>query len=110
MDKETALILTQSKSIGVGLLITWLFGGFGVFYVSVLGGVVMGILELILWVLSFFTMGLALILLAPVHILSMIWVYMGVKNHNKRLIAGLGSSPASAAPAINSAAPVATPD
>ncbi len=92
MDREAAIILTQSKSIAVGMIITWFFGGLGVFYVSLLGGLLLGSLELILWIVTFFTFGFGVILLLPVHIASLVWVYLGVKKHNDRLIAGTSSA------------------
>jgi len=95
MDKETAIILTQSKSMAVGLILTWFFGGFGVFYVSILGGVLLGLLEFILWIVTFATLGFGVLLLIPLHIIALVWVYIGVKNHNNRLISGLTKSNAS---------------
>ena len=94
MDRETAIILTQSKSMAVGMLITWFFGGLGVFYVSMLGGLVLGSLEFVLWVVTFMTFGIGVILLIPLHIAALIWTYMGVKKHNIRLLANLSDSPA----------------
>lgn len=95
MDKDTAIILTQSKSLGVGLLLTFLFGGLGVLYVSILGGILLGVLEVIAVVITVATFGIGIVLLIPIHIAAFIWVIVGVKNHNNRLIAGM-SSPATA--------------
>lgn len=92
MDRETAIILTQSKSMAVGLIITWFFGGLGVFYVSMIGGLVLGGLELIAWIIAFMTLGFGTILLIPLHLVALIWTYMGVKKHNAKLISGLGES------------------
>lgn len=89
MDKETAIILTQSKSMAVGIILTWFFGGLGVFYVSLLGGLILGGTEFILWIVTFMTVGMGVILLIPLHIVALVWTYMGVKKHNNRLIASL---------------------
>jgi len=102
VDKETAIVLTQSKSMPVGILITWFFGGFGVFYVSIIGGLVLGGLEFILWIVTFFTLGFGLILLIPLHIIALIWTYMGVKKHNNKLIASLSDS----TPSVSTTSPI----
>jgi hypothetical protein len=94
MDKDAAIILTQSKSMAVGLIITWFFGGLGVFYVSMIGGLVLGGLEVVGWIIAFMTLGIGAILLIPVHFVALIWTYLGVKKHNAKLISGLnGSTP-----------------
>lgn len=92
MDKEAAIILTQSKSMAVGLVVTWFMGGLGVFYVSLLGGLLLGSLELLFWIVTFFTLGIGVVLLVPVHIASLVWVYLGIKKHNNRLITGINNS------------------
>lgn len=92
MDKETAIILTQSKSMAVGLIITWFFGGLGVFYVSIIGGIVLGGLEFLAWIIALFTFGFGVILLVPIHIVALIWTFLGVKKHNSKLIAQFSSS------------------
>lgn len=89
MDKDAAIILTQSKSMAAGMIITWFFGGLGVFYVSLLGGLVLGGLELVAWIVTFATLGFGVILLIPIHIVALVWTYLGVKKHNTRLISGL---------------------
>jgi len=87
MDKEAAIILTQSKSMAAGMIITWFFGGLGVFYVSILGGLLLGGLELVAWIITFATFGIGVFLLIPVHIVALIWTYLGVKKHNNNLLA-----------------------
>ena len=104
MDKETAIILTQSKSMAVGLIITWFFGGLGVFYVSILGGLVLGGLEFIAWIVTFVTFGFGVVLLIPIHIAALIWTFLGVKKHNSKLIAQFANS-APLAPVTEQAIP-----
>jgi hypothetical protein len=87
MDRQTAAILIQSKSLGVGLILTFLFGGLGLFYVSVMAGIIGSILELICIVITLITFGIGAILLIPFHIICFIWAVVAVNNHNKRLIA-----------------------
>ena len=86
MDRATAIILTQSKSLGIGLLLTFFFGGFGVFYVSTVGGIVASIIQGIGIILTIITFGVGALLLFPFHLICIIWVAVAVKKHNERLV------------------------
>jgi len=88
MDKEAAAIMIQAKSTGVAVLLTMLFGGVGLLYGSIIGGIIMTVIEVCLWILAVITLGLGLVLLLPFHLVCVIWAIVAVGNHNKRLIAG----------------------
>ena len=88
MDKHAAIIMTQTKSTGLAVLLTLLFGGFGVFYATTLGGIVMAIVELIGWALVVVTLGFGIVLVPVIHVIALIWCVVAVNNHNKQLIAG----------------------
>ena len=89
MDKATAMVLTQSKPLWVGVILTLFFGGFAVFYVSILGGIVMGLFEIVFTAVTFMTLGIGLVFLLPLHLIALLWVILGVKRHNNRLLANL---------------------
>ena len=72
--------MNQKKSYLIAIILTGLFGGFGVFYVSTVGGIVMGIVELIVWLLAFVTLGLGFVLVPVVHVVSLIWALVGVSK------------------------------
>jgi uncharacterized membrane protein len=84
MDKETLKIQIQSKNLGIGVILTLLFGGFGLFYASISGGIIMTILELISIVLCFVFIGF--VLLPIVHVIAIIWTVVAIQNHNKKLL------------------------
>jgi len=86
MDRETAVILTQSKSAGVSVLLTLVFGGLGLFYISTMAGLVMTVIEVILVGIAILTLGLGGLLLIPFHIICLIWSIVGVRRHNERLL------------------------
>lgn len=80
----------QQKSIGFGLLLTLLFGGFGVFYFSTLGGIVCSIIEVVaVLTLVLFTLGLGLPLLFFLHLVFVLYTAVAINSHNKRLLRAL---------------------
>jgi hypothetical protein len=88
MDKQAAIIMTQSKSTGIAVLLALLFGGFGVFYASIPGGIVMSLVELITLAIAIVTLGFGVVLFPIVHMISLIWCIVSVSGHNKRLVSG----------------------
>lgn len=92
MDKEAAIILTQSKNVALGVVLTFLFGGFGVFYASILGGLIMSITEAIGLAISFMTLGIMSFMMCPIHIVAIIWAIAAINKHNQRLIASVSYS------------------
>ena len=88
MDKDSAMILTQSKSMGLGVVLTLFFGGLGVFYASILGGIVMTLAQLVSLALCFVFIGL--ILLPIVHVVALIWTIVAINSHNQKLLARSG--------------------
>ena len=88
MDKETAKIMVQSKSMGLGIVLAIIFGFLGLFYASVKGGLIMAVVELICIVLSVITLGFGAIILMPAcHIACAIWANVAIKKHNAALFA-----------------------
>jgi hypothetical protein len=89
MSNETLLFLSQRKSVGVGVLLTLLFGGFGVFYASVVGGAILSALQVLFFVIALLTLGLGGILFIPLWIVALIVTCVAIEGHNKRLAAAL---------------------
>lgn len=83
---QVAKLQMQSKSMLIGLLLTLFFGGFGVFYFSTLGGIICAIIEIILWVVSFFTFGLGVLIVVPFHLICVIYTAIAINGHNKKLL------------------------
>ena len=79
MENQTQIIVTQ-KSMGVTILLTILFGPLGMFYSTIIGGIVMLILSAIV---AFFTLGLGLLITWPICI---IWAALATNNYNKKLL------------------------
>ena len=87
MDRNSVALVIQAKSVAVAIILTLMFGGLGVFYVSILGGIIMSIITAIAWFITLVTFGFAGIILIPlVHGIALIWGIVGVNRHNKKLV------------------------
>jgi hypothetical protein len=75
------IVVTSTKSVGIAILLTVLFGSLGMFYSTVWGAVIMTILSIIVGVL---TLGMGLLITWPV---SIIWGAMAASSYNKSLLA-----------------------
>ena len=82
-----AVVVVPTKSVGVGVLLSFLFGPLGMFYATISGAIIMLIVSVIVAVL---TMGLGALLTWPI---CMIWTAIAVKSHNEKLLAGTQAAP-----------------
>jgi hypothetical protein len=73
-------VVTQTKNMGVAIILTVLFGPLGMFYSTIVGAVVMFILSAIVGLL---TVGLGLIVMWPI---CVIWAAIATSNYNKKLM------------------------
>lgn len=73
------VVVTTTKSVGISIILTILFGPVGLFYSSIFGGVLMCILGILAAVLTF---GLGFIVVWPV---SIAWGIVGVLMYNAKL-------------------------
>jgi hypothetical protein len=74
------VIVLPTKSVGLAVLLAVFFGPLGLFYSTVLGAVVMFVVNVLAAV---FTVGLGLILTWPI---CGVWAFVAVKAHNKALL------------------------
>jgi hypothetical protein len=84
--RNLAMVQMNSKNTGMAALLVLFFGGLGFFYVSILGGIITVIIEIVLWILTFFTFGFGIIFVIIYHILLVILAIILVKSHNKTLL------------------------
>lgn len=78
-QRPQMVIVKTSKSMGVTILLTILFGPLGMLYSTILGGVIMIIISLLVGI---FTMGFGLIFTWPICI---IWAAIATSNYNNNL-------------------------
>ncbi len=80
---QPQVIIAQApKSMGLALLLTFLFGPLGLLYATVPGGLIMMCIG---FVVGFITFGLGFLIIWPI---SMVWAYMAVDKYNKALMSG----------------------
>lgn len=75
-------VVTPTKSMGMGILLTVLFGPLGMLYATIPGAIVMIIISAIV---GFLTLGLGLLFTWPI---CVIWTALSVSSYNKKLISG----------------------
>ncbi|OCL25519.1 hypothetical protein U472_14355 [Orenia metallireducens] len=79
MSENTTIIVKQEKSVGLSLLLTFLFGGLGLMYTSIGWGIFWFLVDA---VAAIFTFGISAIFIHP--IIMIIGAVM-TNNYNKRL-------------------------
>jgi hypothetical protein len=80
MSQNTTVVVQSTKSVGVSLILTFLFGSLGMLYSTVIGAIIMIVIELIIGVLTF---GLGLIF---THAICMVWGAIAANQYNKKLL------------------------
>ena len=78
------VVVVSKKSVGVAILLTFFFGPLGMLYATVLGAVVMFVINLLAF---FLTAGLGLLLSWPIGI---IWSVVAVRSANSASIIAAG--------------------
>ncbi|MDL2307560.1 hypothetical protein LJC48_06005 [Desulfovibrio sp. OttesenSCG-928-C06] len=76
----------MAKSLPIGVILTLLFGGLGVIYASILGGIICTVIEIILFILAFVTLGFGAILIPFAHIVFVVFTIIKINSHNKKLL------------------------
>ena len=89
MDRNSAMVQLQGKSLGLGVVLTILFGGLGMFYLGIWWGLIGLFVEAVLALLTFLTAGLLGFLWAGWHIICVIITVVSINNHNNRLLRSL---------------------
>jgi len=78
------IIVTSTKSVGISLILTFLFGAFGMLYSTIWGAIIMLIVSIIV---ATVTLGMGLFLVWPI---CMIWGALAAASYNKKLLKQLG--------------------
>ncbi|HQW05545.1 MAG: hypothetical protein IPH05_01550 [Flavobacteriales bacterium] len=77
---QNTTILIKQKSLGIALVLSFLFGPLGMLYATIMGGVIMFVVSV---PVVLFTGGLGLLLTIPV---GMVWSASAVNSYNKQLL------------------------
>ena len=80
-EKNVHVVITRStKSVGIGLLLTFLFGPIGMLYATIWGGLLMMVVNLAVGIATF---GIGLLFTWPI---QLIWVTLSIRSYNKKLM------------------------
>lgn len=83
------IIVQPPKSVAIGIILAIFFGPLGLFYSSVLGGVVMLVIGGILNFFGAMAFGFGLLITIPItSIICAIWSYVAVSNYNEKFLSG----------------------
>lgn len=76
------VVVTPTKSVGISIILTVLFGPLGMFYTTIWGGIIMSVISLLVGVVTF---GMGLIITWPI---CVIWGALAANSYNKKLYSG----------------------
>lgn len=82
-SSTVVVVNTQQKSVGVAFLLTFFFGALGLFYSTVVGGLIMTFLMALFLVLGFVTLGVGWVLFSLAWIVCIIWGCIAVSSGGK---------------------------
>lgn len=82
--QRQVMVVRQTKSVGVAILLTIFFGPLGMLYSTIGGAITMFFVTV---VVGFLTVGLGLFLTQPV---CVIWGAVAASSYNKKLLEGRG--------------------
>jgi hypothetical protein len=83
LNSAPVIIVREVRSVGIALLLTFLFGPLGMLYSTISGALIMIVVSV---VLGIFTLGLSLFVTWPI---SMVWGAMAASSHNQRVLSGV---------------------
>lgn len=82
-DIPRQIVVTPTKSVGISIILTVVFGPLGMFYSTIWGAIIMLIISAIVGVVTF---GYGLIVTQPI---CVIWGAIAAHSYNKELLSGM---------------------
>lgn len=84
------IVVTPTKSVGLAIILTVLFGPLGMFYTTIWGGIIMSVVFLlVVMVVGSLTLGLGLVVVLPIlWAICVLWAAMASNSYNRKLLAG----------------------
>ncbi len=83
-ENNVHVVVTRStKSVGIGLLLTFLFGAIGMFYATIWGAFLMLVLDVISCFIPVLGWIFVVFVLRPI---ELIWVAIAIRSYNKKLM------------------------
>lgn len=81
-EQPQMVVTTSTKSMGISIILTVLFGPLGMLYSTIWGGVIMAVISIIFGIV---TLGFGFLLTWPICI---IWAAVATSSYNKKLLQG----------------------
>jgi len=82
-NRKPNVVITKSpKSVGVAIALSLFFGPLGMFYSTIIGAIIMGIISIIVGII---TVGFGLIVTIPI---GVIWAAIAASSYNRKLMSG----------------------
>ena len=88
-QEKTIVVQIQPKNLAIAVILTLVFGPLGMFYATIPGGIVMGVINLLIMIISFLTLGIGSIFFLFTWPICLIWTILSVNAQNKRAMAEL---------------------
>jgi hypothetical protein len=85
-NREMLQAQMMSKNVGIAAILTFFFGGLGLLYVSIIAGLIATVIEIVIFIVGFFTVGIGWLIFIPWHIFCIILAVVMTNSHNKRLL------------------------
>ena len=79
-------IQAKQKNLAVAVILVLLFGGLGLLYTSIIGGIIATIAAVVILLLGAITAGIGWVLFLPYMIVVVIYTIMSVNKQNKAVL------------------------
>ena len=94
MDRDLVMAQLKSKDMLLGLVLTLFLGGFGLFYIGLIWGIIGSLISVVLWTIMLFGTIISMGFLAPFilfmiisfHVICGIIAAVSISSHNKLLL------------------------
>ena len=87
MNEQTkTIIVVPTKSMGMAIILAVILGPLGLFYSTILGGIVMLAVSLFALLIAFLTFGFGSVLFFFIYPTCIIWTAVATNAHNKEML------------------------
>lgn len=87
-NKAQHVVVTSTKSVGISILLTLIFGSIGMFYSTVKGAIIMTLLTIVLAIIFLASNpGILIAHFPAMWLISIVWGAMAVNTYNKQILA-----------------------
>ena len=85
-EKKSMDARARLKNPGLALLLAFIFGGLGVFHLSIGGGILLFAVDMVIYYLGAHSNGFGLLLLVPWRAIALLFAMKAVTIHNRKIL------------------------